>query len=118
MERSMLTSFFLQDGQASLGADLRQGLPLQRMAMTDRAGDDASDMVLSVGHAHETTSAILGRPVAPDVPKLGTVVCAIGRAGWKYIGPVVSVDEAGMTYTVQVKTVIRPRYLSCLKGTP
>lgn len=69
-------------------------------ATTDRKGPDASQLTLNVERANETASAILGRPVSPAFPALGTMVCAIGQGGWRYIGPVTSVDEAAGTYTI------------------
>ncbi len=70
------------------------------LAITDRTGLDASPLTLNVERANKTASAILGRPVPPHFPALGTMVCAIGQGGWRYIGPVTSVDEAAGTYTI------------------
>ena len=69
-------------------------------AITDRTGPDASPLTLNVERANEIASAILGWPVPPAFPALGTRVCAIGQGGWRYIGPVTSIDEAAGTYTI------------------
>lgn len=60
-----------------------------RMAITDRAGADASALQL---HLEDTPF--------DRVPPLGYPVCAIGLNGWRYIGPVIATDEKGRTYTI------------------
>ena len=69
-------------------------------AITDRSGPDDSPLTLNVERTNEIDSAILGRPVPPHYPSLGTLVCAKGRDGWNYIGAVISVDMESGTYTI------------------
>ena len=38
------------------------------------------------------------------MPPLGTLVCAIGNNGWRYIGQVISTDEIQCSYTIEVFT--------------
>jgi hypothetical protein len=72
------------------------------MAITDRSGHDESPLTLRADvNEAETATAMLGRPVEPHLPAIGTHVCAIGAHGWKYIGSVVSVDHTALTYTIK-----------------
>lgn len=69
-----------------------------RMAITDRQGNDSSPLELHI----EKTGF-------DRVPPVGTMVCAIGPGGWKYIGPVVAANEATGVYTIEpAPTLIRP----------
>ncbi len=70
------------------------------MATTDRTGPSTGPLTLNVDKSHETDSAILGRPIPPRFPAIGTLVCAIGMGGWRYIGPVISIDRDAGTYTI------------------
>lgn len=70
------------------------------MATCDRTGPNTGPLTLNVDKSNETDSVILGRPIPPRFPALGTMVCAIGMGGWRYIGPVTSVDKVAGTYTI------------------
>ena len=65
-----------------------------RTAMTNRKGNDNSPLVLSAG--------------PNPLPALGVEVCAIGLAGWRYIGQVIARDPAHYTYTIRVKSAANP----------
>jgi len=71
------------------------------IAITDRFGPDDSPLTLAMERSNEIASAILGHPVPPSLPVIGTQVCAIGLQGWRYIGQVVEVNEQAMTYTIK-----------------
>jgi len=79
-------------------------------AITNRSGPDDSALTLNVECTNEIDSAILGRPVPPRFPKLGTLVCAKGTNGWNYIGAVTSIDEAAGTYTILPVAIDRTSY--------
>ena len=70
------------------------------LAITDRTGPDTSPLTLNVDRTNEIDSVILGRPVPPHYPALGTLVCAKGKNGWNYLGAVTAIDEAAGTYTI------------------
>jgi hypothetical protein len=70
------------------------------LAITDRSGPDTSPHTLHVDRSNDIDSAILGRPVPPHYPALGTLVCAKGIGGWHYIGAVTAIDEDAGTYTI------------------
>lgn len=63
------------------------------MAITDRSGPDIRPLELQAE-----------RSEWDRIPGLRTVVCAIGQDGWRYIGQVISMDEARRTYTLEVWT--------------
>ena len=95
------------------------------VAFTDREGADSSPLVLKADkNESDVTSILLGRPVPPHLPALGTQVCAIGRLGWRYVGPVVAIDEQALTYTIDpIATTNRfatrpPDRKSPLRGQP
>lgn len=60
-----------------------------RMSITSRQGPDTSPLVLRI----EQTAW-------DRQPPIGTAVCAIGPAGWKYYGSVIALDPDGTHYTV------------------
>lgn len=68
-----------------------------RMAVTDRMGANTRPLELNVE-----------RTEWDCLPPLGALVCAIGQAGWRYIGKVISTDEAKRTYTIEVWTANNP----------
>lgn len=60
-----------------------------RMAITSRRGPDTSPLVLRVERTNRD-----------QLPPIGTEVCAIGVAGWRYYGVVEETD--GDIYTIRV----------------
>jgi hypothetical protein len=59
------------------------------MAITDRTGPDDSLLEL-----------YMERTEWDRLPALGTLVCAIGNDGWRYIGPVTAIDPSTRSYTI------------------
>lgn len=60
-----------------------------RVAVTDRTGLDASPLTIH-----------LLRAEWDQRPALGTLVCAHGPDGWRYIGPVTALDELFLSFTI------------------
>jgi hypothetical protein len=63
------------------------------MAITTRSGQNTDPLELRAE-----------RTEWDRLPGLRTVVCAVGPDGWRYIGQIISTDEAARTYTIEVWT--------------